>query len=254
MFDSTDGAIVLGTDVDVTEGSDFQFGPPPSTRSQLLVTSGMSVERDGFDFSLAVPWGGDPTDGDPAWLTLIRRDDLAVTFNTAELVGDRTFRFNPELPGPGDYLSILEFVPYGYRSETDYGGQTLGGIGGSAFGFYMTIDADGNIITGAEHELITAVEAFTQAFSDEDRDAGWRLLSARCQQLLGKAEFDIEMDLAAQDPGRRVISIDATINGDRGTATYATAHGTYTPGEQPYTQENREEPWINENGWRWDAC
>jgi hypothetical protein len=89
MFDDRDGPVVLGTDVVVREESDFGGAMIVGIDGSYRIQSGVVVERDGWDFTLAVPWGGGSAAGDAAWLTLVRRSDLALTFDVAELATKR---------------------------------------------------------------------------------------------------------------------------------------------------------------------
>lgn len=133
-----DGQVhVLGTDVEVREPSDFEEGLPDIATGNAITASGVTVRRDAWDFIIDTPWGGDPT-GDPAWLTLVRRSDLAVLFSVGELVGDRTFRFDPPVP-EGEYLAILSFVPYAAFGVGPDSGITLEAGGGADFGFDISV-------------------------------------------------------------------------------------------------------------------
>jgi hypothetical protein len=107
-FNDPDGMVLLGDDVTVTEPSDFDLGHR-NAEGAKYADGALTLTRDGFDFRLDVPWRGDPIYGAPAWITLVREGDLALAFDTAELVGDRTFRFDPDLRGPGEYLALVEF-------------------------------------------------------------------------------------------------------------------------------------------------
>lgn len=113
-FAGDDGSpIVLGESIYVRSESDFTFGmaDPVADRFERR---GLVVERDGFEFTSSKPWSGDLVYDAPAWLTLVRRDDLALTFAVGEVTdtgpGSR-FSFDPVLPGPGEYLAVLEFGP-----------------------------------------------------------------------------------------------------------------------------------------------
>jgi hypothetical protein len=257
MFDDEDGPVVLGTDVVVREESDFGGSMIVGLDGSYRIQSGVAVERDGWDFTLAVPWGGDSAAGDAAWLILVRRSDLALTFDVAELVGDRTFRFAPELPGGGEYLAVLEFLPYGYRPSLDADEQRLANSTGSSdFMFWIAVDEHGMLATRPEDDLVTAVEAFTSAVGAGEADVAWELVSARCREFLGRIDFETTLGIGAGADiiARRVIGISVVIEGDRATASYQTAHGEYVPGEQPYSPMTFAESWIDEEGWRWNGC
>ena len=257
MFDDEDGPVVLGTAVEVLEESDFGGSRAVGIDGSYQIEAGVAVERDGWDFRLAVPWGGDPTAGDVAWLTLVRPSDLSLAFAVAELVGDRTFRFDPELPGAGEYLAVLEFLPYGYRPNLDADVQGLTNFTAPArFLFRVVVDEHGELVETPADELVAAVDALTTMFGEGDADGTWELVSVRCRALWGRAEFEATFGLGTEvdvEP-RRATGIGVSITGNRGTATYSTAYGVYEPGVQPYSPTTSGERWVDEAGWRWDDC
>lgn len=109
-FNTDDGPFILGHDVTVVEPSDFDVGHRRAD-GRVFVDAEIALTRDDFDFTLDEPWTGPLTYGAPAWLSMVRQGDLALSFDTADLVGDRTFRFDPDLPGPGRYLALVELWP-----------------------------------------------------------------------------------------------------------------------------------------------
>lgn len=88
-FSGADGPLLLGRDVTVVKTSDFDMGHR-STDGLVHTDAAATLERDGFDFTFASAWTG------------------ALTFDTAEVIGDRTFRFN-RTPGSRRVSALREF-------------------------------------------------------------------------------------------------------------------------------------------------
>ncbi len=99
----------LGTTVSTT-GEALLSGQTITASNEYELPSGLTVERQGFDFVLSAPWQGEDHHGGPALLVMFRADDGAFVHAHAEVPNENRFRFNLDLPGQGDYLAALEFV------------------------------------------------------------------------------------------------------------------------------------------------
>lgn len=71
----------------------------------------LTVTRQGFDFVLSAPFDGPDDHGGPAFLTMFRAEDMAFVHGHAQLVEPDRFRFELAIPGRGDYLAALQFLP-----------------------------------------------------------------------------------------------------------------------------------------------
>lgn len=69
----------------------------------------LTIERQGLDFVLSEPWNGASYHGGPAFLVLVRGEDMAFAHGHAETPDDDVFRFGLDLPGRGEYLAALGF-------------------------------------------------------------------------------------------------------------------------------------------------
>lgn len=105
----------LGTTVAVGDGSDADAGVAATSIAvdDVWVGDGLTIERQGLDFTLSEDFDGPDTAGAPASLVMFHADDLRFTHAHAELVEPDRFRFFADLPGRGEYLAALRFVQDG---------------------------------------------------------------------------------------------------------------------------------------------
>lgn len=99
--------------------------------------------------------------------------------------------------------------------------------------------------------LRAAVETYSVRYLAGDSAAAYTLLSARCQQHWGRANFAkmVGIDHAifgSQPPS--IATLSAQIAGERAAVTYTYAG----PGATVLNQAG--EPWIYQGGWRKDDC
>jgi len=99
----------LGADVTVVGAGG---GPEQNIADGAVWTNGdLTVTRQGFDFVLSEPFDGPDFHGGPAFLAMFRADDMAFVHGHAQLVDPDRFRFELAVPGRGDYLAALQFLP-----------------------------------------------------------------------------------------------------------------------------------------------
>jgi len=106
----TDGA---GTDGAGTDGEAEQN----ITDDDVWTNGDVTVTRQGFDFVLSDPVDAPDHHGGPAFITLFRADDMAFVHGHAQLVEPDRFRFELAVPGRGDYLAALQFLPAADATE-----------------------------------------------------------------------------------------------------------------------------------------
>lgn len=87
------------------------------TDDDVWTDGGLTVTRQGFDFVLSEPFDGPDHHGGPAFLTVFRADDMAFVHGHAQLVEPDRFRFELALPGRGEYLTALQFLPAADATE-----------------------------------------------------------------------------------------------------------------------------------------
>lgn len=96
--------------------------------------------------------------------------------------------------------------------------------------------------------LTAAVHAYSDAYFKPDPAAGYRLLSARCQQTTTAAAYGAALRAAVAAYGHQdvqAVTVDQ-IGGDMARVTY-----TYTVPALTQTGQ----PWVREDGaWHYDAC
>lgn len=96
--------------------------------------------------------------------------------------------------------------------------------------------------------LTAAVHAYSDAYFKPDPDAGYRLLSARCQQTTTATAYGATLRAAVAAYGHQdvqAVTVDQ-IGGDMARVTY-----TYTVPALTQTGQ----PWVREDGaWHYDAC
>ncbi len=106
-----------------------------------------------------------------------------------------------------------------------------------------------NADAAVDGRLRKAVEAYSDAYLAGDADAGYALLSQRCQHRIGKAEFAAMTAMAADVYGGTALpmtSYTAHRSGDLARVTY-----TYATSDL----DQESEPWVREHGqWRQDDC
>lgn len=233
-FDDSGDEVMLGADVTVHEESDFGGGLFNPTQTDLVQGSGVLVERNGWTFDVMGTWDAPSFHGNVSWLTVVRRSDLAVTYDTFVRRGDGLYGFEPVLPGAGDYWAILEVA------------------GAPAFSFAVSVDAAGQIVPPPERDVLDAVATFVEAVHANDAATVRAMTSSECQPMLSST---LEDDLRL-DSGERVwlTSAVATIDGDVATVEYVTIEGDYRPGTAPYWL-SRHDTWVLEGGnWLRDTC
>jgi len=235
-FTDEGSEVVLGADVNVTEGSDFSGAVSNSTQTDLVDASGVMVKRDGWTFEVIGSRTQEPRYDYGAWLTIIREADLAVSFQSLDQVGDGIYSFDPVLGGAGEYLAVLEVA------------------GAPTFSFFVAVDADGDFIERPENELVSAVKSFVAAIDKTDAGVVLDMMSTRCRSLLPPSLAGELSPLV--DPTTRVwpTSIVADMTGDDASVRYVTIEGDYTPGETPARQRHVDD-WVFEaDTWRRDTC
>lgn len=95
-------------------------------------------------------------------------------------------------------------------------------------------------------DLEAAVRNYSSAFLTGDGAAAYALLSERCQDATPLSDFAAITEQAADTYGEVAIkSLKVKVDGDKGTATYTYPVATLNQSEQS---------WVNEDGWKWDAC
>lgn len=95
-------------------------------------------------------------------------------------------------------------------------------------------------------DLEAAVRKYSSAFLTGDGSTAYALLSKRCQTEMPLSDFAAITEQAADTYGDVSIkSLNVVVDGDKGTATY-----TYPV----VTLNQTEQPWVNQEGWKWDAC
>lgn len=96
--------------------------------------------------------------------------------------------------------------------------------------------------------LTAAVRAYSAAYFKPDPDAGYRLMSARCQQTTTVTAYGATLRAAVAAYGHQdvqAVTVDQ-IGGDMARVTY-----TYTVPALTQTGQ----PWVREDGaWHYDAC
>ena len=194
------------------------------------------VERDGWSFEVTGTRPAEPLYGTGAWLTLIRVQDLALSFDQLSQVGDGTYVFDPEVIGAGEHLAVLEVA------------------GAPQFSFLLAIGEDGSIGEPLASDLLDAVEAFVQAVDDGNPEAILAASSNRCRERLSElSPFELMTDI---DPEQHywTTSIVADTSATPAAVTYETIEGDYTVGQTPFWRD-RTEDWILEDSeWRRDTC
>lgn len=100
---------------------------------------------------------------------------------------------------------------------------------------------DGGEATGADDDLVGAVEAYARTQIEGDPD---ELVSARSQ---GCAQVDTELPVGPADADEvSITDAQAEIDGDEATVSYRV-----DPGGEQVTDER----WVREDGeWKWDNC
>ena len=103
-----DGTVALG--VDVLVPGDMQPEPLPVPNDMVTVEGGVTVMRDGFDFTIEPAGDLAPYLGQPAHLVAFREGDLAYVHlhPQNDVLGD--LQFTNDLPGPGTYRLFLQFI------------------------------------------------------------------------------------------------------------------------------------------------
>ncbi|WP_182347803.1 hypothetical protein [Tomitella gaofuii] len=93
------------------------------------------------------------------------------------------------------------------------------------------------------------METYSDAYLTGDADAGYALLSQRCQHRIGKAEFVVMTAMAVDLYGGAALpmtSYNVHRSGDLARVTY-----TYATSDL----DQESEPWVREGGhWRQDDC
>ncbi|WP_049566839.1 hypothetical protein [Streptomyces sp. SBT349] len=99
-----------------------------------------------------------------------------------------------------------------------------------------------------EDALTRAVTAYIETVTIPDTDTTWPMLSGRCQELWGRAEFDSRAEFAYQTAGPQeiqTVTVDQ-IEGDLARVSYTTNAPIW---------EGDQEAWVREDGaWRLDSC
>lgn len=108
----------------------------------------------------------------------------------------------------------------------------------------LTLSACGG---GSDTEpLESAVRDYSDAYLGGDGQAAYDLMSERCQSTMTVDDMKTLANAAKDTYGELDIkSIDAEVDGDSGTVTY-----TY----DVETLNQTDQPWVNEDGWRYDNC
>ncbi|MCX4680356.1 hypothetical protein OG413_34640 [Streptomyces sp. NBC_01433] len=100
--------------------------------------------------------------------------------------------------------------------------------------------------------LKPSVRAYVKAYYAPDADAGYALLSTRCQQEWARESFAVLTERAArtaEELGRTYALRRLAVDRVQGT----TAEVTYGVGDPEF--DTRAEPWVHEGGeWRNDLC
>lgn len=101
----------------------------------------------------------------------------------------------------------------------------------------------------AEAALKESVRSYTKALFGNDPDAGYDLMSARCQDAMPKTQFAVMAEQAHHDYGAQEAT-NVKVNELAGNL----ARVSYGAGNIP--QFDREgQAWTREDGtWKWDAC
>jgi hypothetical protein len=103
----------LGRTVDVVEAPPADASAQTVAADDVWTDGELTIERQGLDFVLSVPWTGEEHHGGPAFLALFGLEDFAFVHGHAETPDADRFRFNLDLPGRGDYVAALELVQDG---------------------------------------------------------------------------------------------------------------------------------------------
>jgi len=100
----------------------------------------------------------------------------------------------------------------------------------------------------AAEALEQAVRDYIAANTTGDADTGWGFVSARCQQLWGRAEFEQRVQTATDLVGPQDVD---SIHVDQLAGDLARV--TYTVGAPELNRQ--QQPWVREGGtWRYDDC
>lgn len=230
-----DGDVVLGADVIVTEPSDFEGSVPNPTHTDVVQSGTVLVRRDGWAFSIS---GVDPGFGvdRPTWLTVVREDG-ALNLTSIDRGGDGEYVFDPDLPGPGNYVAVLEVA------------------GAQAFSFFVSVDDAGSVAaTGERSDLVAAIEAFVAALDGGDHVAVRVAMSQRCREILPPTlEGELEPNVNP-DADYRLMQVVVEPGGDTADVSYRVVEGPLEPGVTPDWSSKRES-WVLEDGsWRRNTC
>lgn len=100
----------LGADVTVSGAAD-DVPEQNITDDDVWTDGALTVTRQGFDFVLSESFDGPDYHGEPAFIAVFRAEDMGFVHGHAELVEPDRFRFELAIPGRGDYLAALQFLP-----------------------------------------------------------------------------------------------------------------------------------------------
>ncbi|RKN40796.1 hypothetical protein [Streptomyces hoynatensis] len=122
---------------------------------------------------------------------------------------------------------------------------TLGACGGDDNSDDQAAPSD---TPDAAEALEQAVRDYIAANTTGDADTGWGFVSARCQQLWGRAEFEQRVQTATDLVGPQDVD---SIHVDQLAGDLARV--TYTVGAPELNRQ--QQPWVREGGtWRYDDC
>lgn len=95
--------------------------------------------------------------------------------------------------------------------------------------------------------LRDAVQAYSDAFLTGDDAAAFDALSARCQDKVGADAFGTVVNAAGKTYGTAlpIKTFDADVNDTQARVTY-----TYDMA----AIDQKDQPWVDEGGWKYDAC
>lgn len=95
--------------------------------------------------------------------------------------------------------------------------------------------------------LRDAVQSYSDAYLTGDDSTAFDALSSRCQDKIGADAFSAVVSAAGETYGSPmpIKSFSADMNGEQARATY-----TYDAA----AINQKDQPWVNEGGWKYDAC
>jgi len=107
------GADLLELGTDIALAGELVASDQMISTDDFWTEGDLEIRREGLDFVLSEPWGGEDYHDEAALLTMFRAGDLAFAQGHAITPDPDRFRFNLEIPGRGEYLAALQF----YRGD-----------------------------------------------------------------------------------------------------------------------------------------